>query len=55
MVSLLWWLVPANLGTYSYRAHYNFTPISFHMLQYSWARIIVLFFCQYWACWYDVY
>jgi len=53
-------LVSTDLGTCSYQCFLSIcTPVSLHMLKCSCAHTLilsfyVLFFCQYWACWYYV-
>ena len=58
-VTLPPWLVSTDFGTCSYQCFLsNCTPVSLHTLKCSCAHTImsfyVVFFCQYWECWYYV-
>jgi hypothetical protein len=60
LVTLPSWLVLTDFGTWWYQCLLsNFTPTSLDMSECSWVYTLmmsffVLFFCQFWACWYDV-
>jgi hypothetical protein len=46
MVTLPSWLVSTDFGTWSYYCLLsNFTSISFHMLKFSWAHILIMSLC----------
>ena len=60
LVTLTLPVVSTDFGTYSYQCSIsNFAPLSLHTLKCSWALslscLFILFFCQYWACCYDLF
>jgi len=60
MVNVPLWLASNDFGTWSYECLLSILPpISLNMFKCSWAHthyhVYLLFFCQYWACWCDVF